>query len=154
MTEQSMNDINAAQDMQLDDIEDLPGFDTPPSGEYVCSVSLAAKTLKDKDYISFDFKLIEVKQLGDQETERTSVVGQQFGVLFRYNEQGLSYMKPYLKQFKEALKTSGSIAEIVEATKDVNVLVMFKYKTSKGKVGTENAGKEYANLNISSLIVL
>lgn len=154
MTEQSMNQTAAPMDLDLDDIEDLPGFSTPPSGEYVCSLSLEAKDIKDKQYVSFDFKLVEVKQLGDQEVTNPAVVGQKFNVLYQYNEQGLSYMKPYLKKFKEALQTTGSVAEIIAATTDLNVLVTFKYSSSVGKAGTANAGKEYKNFNIAKLEVL
>jgi hypothetical protein len=149
MSEQSMNQM---PDLDLDDIEDLPGFDTPPSGEYVCALSLAQKTLKDKEYVSFDFKLIETKQLGTQELDNPHVVGQKFGVLYGYTEQGLGFMKPHLKQFKAALSTSGKISEIIEATKDLNVAVTFKYKESKGS--GENEGKEYKNLVIAKLEVI
>lgn len=149
MSEQSMNTM---PDLDLDDIEDLPGFDTPPSGEFICALSLNQKTLKDKEYVSFDFKLIEVKQLGSQELDNPCVAGQKFGVLYGYTEQGLGFMKPYLKQFKTALNTSGKISEIIEATKDLNVNVTFKYKESKGT--GENEGKEYKNLVISKLEVL
>lgn len=144
--------MNTMPDLDLDDIEDLPGFDTPPSGEYICSLTLTRKELKGKDYVSFDFKLIEVKQIGTQEIENPAVVGQKFGVLFGYTEQGLGFMKPYLKQFKTALGTSGNISEIIEATKDLNVDVVFKYKASKGT--GENEGKDYLNLNIAKLTVI
>ena len=154
MPEQSINQTATAMDLTLDDIEDLPGFETPPSGQFICSLTLDAKDIKDKSYVSFDFKLVEVKQLGDQELDQPAIVGQKFNVLFQYNEQGLQYMKPYLKQFKEALKTTGSVPEIIEAVTDLNVLATFKYSKSVGKAGTANAGKEYKNYNISKLEVL
>jgi hypothetical protein len=151
MSEQSMNQM---PDLDLDDIEDLPGFSAPPSGNYICALTTEFKTLKEKEYVEFQFEIVELKQLGTQELDNPAVVGQKFGVLFGYNQQGLEFMKPYLKQFKEALKTSGSVKEIVEATTSLNVAVTFKYRTSTGKAGTADAGKEYKNLTIAKLAVL
>lgn len=156
MSEQSLNDMPS---LSLDDIEDAPGFDTPPSGKYLCAMSLTSKHIKDKPYISVDFELKEVVAFGDQTEykDRPALPGQKFNVLYQFSDQGLKYLKPHLIMARTALGCGADVAEIIASTKDLMVEATFKYRKSPAKDGSTNSDgtpKVYDNFQISSMKVI
>ncbi len=150
MSEATMNDM---PEMSLDDLEDVAGFDTPPSGKYLCRVSLSSKELKDKPYLIMTFELLETIQLGDQETDKPRVPGQKFDILTGYNNENLKYVKKHLAMLKDAVGCEGTLSAIIDNVKDVPVEATFKYKESVSRTETNADGspKVYKNYNLVAM---
>ena len=45
--------------MSLDDLADLPSFETPPAGAYILDVSCDVKTINDKPAVEASFIVVE-----------------------------------------------------------------------------------------------
>ena len=51
-------DINLL-DLDLSSLADLEGFNLPPAGQYLFNLSLEKKKLNDKNYVSFNYAVVE-----------------------------------------------------------------------------------------------
>ena len=149
MTEETMNSV---PDMQLDNIEDVPGFDLPPSGEYICNLSLQYKVLKEKPKLEFQFEIVEVVAIGTQHPDAPAMVGQKFGILSNYDDTGLKYAKKHLVLCQQALGCAPSVAEIIAGAKDIPVRVTFNYRT-QDKIDP-NTNKPFENLQIKTMTLV
>jgi hypothetical protein len=117
MSNQDNNDLSIL-DISLDDIEDLPGFEVPPEGEYVLQVTAATKTVSDKIAVEMAYEVKECTKKNN-DTDPDPVVGTKFSVL--YFLQG----KPdSVKISKGRLKLL--LAEIAEQTGEGNLLVLIR----------------------------
>jgi len=148
MSEQTMNEM---PEMTLDNIEDMPGFDLPPSGEYLCALSLQYKVLNAKPKLEFQFEIKEIINKGDQHPEAPAMPGQKFGVLTNYDETGLKFAKKHLAMCQAAIGCGPSLSEIIGGTKDLPVKVTFNYRT-QDKIDP-NTNKPYENLQIKAMAV-
>ncbi len=128
-------------DINIDSIDDMPGFDTPPSGEYLCNLSLVIKELGGKPVLAFVFTLGEQISEGTQHTEKPKLPGQKFDILFNLDEKGLPWVKPHLKMLQSATGSSPALTEIVGNSQGVNVSATFNYRSYTS--GTGEAKEAY-----------
>lgn len=142
----SETSLNSLPNFNLDTVEDMPGFETPPSGRYACSLSTVMKEINGKPYISFDYTLIEQLAKGTQNLGNPAMPGQKFNTLVGYNEKGLAYAKPVLMKLRTALGLGGGVQDIVDSVKDLAVEVTFNYRGY-----TNNKGEAAESFNLVSL---
>lgn len=133
MSEQTLDQASAS--INIDSIEDMPGFDTPPSGTYACALSTMIKEINSKPVLSFAFTLQDTLALGTQNTEAPHLPGQKFDTLFNLDAKGLPWAKPYLQTLRAATGSSGDLAEIVGNSQGLNVVASFNYRSYVNKDG-------------------
>lgn len=124
-------------DMNLDDIADLPGFMTPPTGGYkVMQLSSERKEVGDHAAMEIKFKLLEIVELNEDnlnENEAPPKVGDEFSMLFMLdNEFGIGAMKAYLKPIAERAKTT-SVKDTLKAGDNMELLMILHRKHDKNK---------------------
>lgn len=142
----AINSMDALLASTLDDLDDLPSFETPTPGVYICTVSTEQKTINDKDAIEAKFVIKETVETADP-TAMAPVAGSTFSTLFTLNEFGIGKLKEFCKPFGAHFSTN-SIGELVrEHIKDVTVSVLVGNR--KDKTDPE---KVYATTKILSIV--
>lgn len=125
-------------DMNLDDIDDLPGFIVPPTGSYVFEVinnPAELKDINDHQAVEMQLKLIEVLemtgQLDDDETppKPDDVFTQAFML---DNEFGAGNLKEFLTPIGTSIG-SRNIREILSQMKGMTLVVVLKREWNKKK---------------------
>lgn len=149
MSEQAMNDVSILG-MDLDTVEDVPGFDNPPSGTYKCSVSLNVKEINAKQFLSFDYTLLEVVSKGVQHPDNPTMEGQKFNTLSTLDTNGIKYAKEKLVFLKGLAGVEGNtIQDIVDGVKEIPVTATFKYRSYTDKAsGEKKESFECAKLEV------
>lgn len=130
-------------DMSLDDIEDLPGFVTPPTGSYQVSVETVPeiKQINDDNYLEVKLTIIEAMEITEAlgADEQPPKAGDQFSYAFNLkNKVGTGNLKKFLTSVKERLGTS-NLREITEGMKGMTLLVVNK------RTYDEKKDRHYAN---------
>lgn len=76
------NDMNLdLLDMNLDDIEDLPGFEAPYPGEYLLGMKAQVKVVNDRNAVAIDYEVKEcLKKNNDADPD--TIPGTKFSQLF------------------------------------------------------------------------
>lgn len=136
----------ALLDRDLDDIEDIAGFETPINGVYTLKFSTNFKTVNGKPAVVADFEVISCEEQQDPDAAPTRP-GTKFGVLFMIeNEIALSRLKDLLKQPSDhfGVRNLGKLVE--ETCKDL--ICVAKVKRRKNK---DDEDKPYAE--VSNLVV-
>lgn len=116
-------------DIDFEGVASAPSFETPPSGQYLVSVSLKQKLIGDdkKRAVEANFTLKEVIQIGQQHTEKPADEGQKFSVLYFVDTQEkYGYLKRDLRAFFEAVGTT-SLNTLVAAVQDLPAKIVFSY---------------------------
>lgn len=131
------NKINPIDlDMSLDDIEDMPGFLTPPTGAYVCEWrECEQKDVNDHPAFEVKFKIAEVHEVtGDLEDgEASPKVGDEFNLLYMAdNKFGAGQFKELCKPIGVRLGTS-NLGQIVAQAKGMQLLLVISRKYDKKK---------------------
>jgi len=116
----------------IDELADLPSFETPPPGSYVLEVSVDLKKINDKDAVEASITVVETLELANP-GDVPVLVGTKFSTLFMIgNEFGLGNLKKFLKPFSEHygeknigalvahLKDPVTITSLVKNRKDKN----------------------------------
>ena len=86
-TATSMEDLFAAS---IDDLADLPAFETPPPGSYLLRVTCDTKSVNDKPVVEAAYEIMEVVELANPETDVPPAVGTKFNTIFMIdNEFGI-----------------------------------------------------------------
>jgi hypothetical protein len=146
-----MADINNLPDISLDSIEDLPGFEVPPQGRYLCLLTIAPKEINGKGNLEFEYTVQETIELASP-TDVEPKQGATFTELFSY-DKGLPMAKDKLKKLCEGLgiPTNSSLADIVESVQGVGVEVTLKHrKNPKGP----DPERVYANVPAATFKVV
>lgn len=130
-----MEELNL--DMSLDDIADLPGFMTPPTGAYkVIQLSTERKEVGEHAAMELKFKLIDVLELNEDnldENETPPKTGDEFSMLFMLdNEFGVGALKAYLKPIAERAKTT-SVKDTLKAGDNMELLLVLHRKFDRKK---------------------
>lgn len=96
-------------DMEIDSIEDLPGFEVPVNGEYLLKLETSLKAINGKQFIETSYELLEcLKQ--DNDSDLPSKAGSKFSSLFTIKGDGKDTEKDTesvrlgLGKFKELVK--------------------------------------------------
>jgi hypothetical protein len=125
--------------IDLSDIEDMPGFSSPPAGLYIVNLTVLAKDVKNVGpALEFNYELAEALQIGTDEAERPAKVGQKWSDLHALDSDGLKYAKPKLS-FLGQLNGVTTLPDIVAASQGLQVTVQVKYGApaeSKKEPGT------------------
>lgn len=112
--------------IDLNDIEDMAAFTSPPAGTYVVSVSIAAKQINDNPMLEFTYELAEIIEVGTDEADRPAKVGQKWSDLHKLDSDGLMYAKPKLA-FLGKMNGVSTLPDIVAASQGVQVKAEVKY---------------------------
>lgn len=126
-----MSDIqNDLLNSSIDDLADLPGFETPPPGSYILKVNMDVKKINDKDAVDASFEVVETVELKNSD-DKPVIPGTKFSTAFMLdNEFGVGNLKKFLKPFSEhtGIKAVGAlVAEI----KDYSIACLVKNRKDK-----------------------
>lgn len=130
-------------DAVLDDIDDLPGFATFPTGAYAVTLTegLARKKINEHDAIEMAMTLDEILELNPEdldnheegEEETPPQVGDICSTSFMLdNKFGVQKLKDATVSIKKALGTS-KIGELCAGTKGMKLMVVIKRTYDKDK---------------------
>lgn len=124
------NQAMTFDDIDMEGVVAAPAYDTPPSGAYICEVSMQQKMIGNdtpKRCVIADCTLIEVIELGTQHTEKPSGAGQKFGIMkFVDTPEKVAYMKRDFATFLEAVGTQ-SVNTMVAAVQNLRCKVVVSY---------------------------
>lgn len=131
-----MSDINLDDllDKTLDDLADLPEFKPFTPGAHRVRINFEKKIVNNHPSVEMSMELLETLELADPSTEEgASKPGDKTSVLFMLdNEMGQGKLKEVLKPISAALGL-GKISEVIEAAKDLEVVVSTKVRVNKDK---------------------
>lgn len=130
------NSMESLLGANLDDLDDLPSFETPPPGVYILDVTTDVKEVNDKDAIEASYTIKEVVELKDP-TTTPPVIGSKFSTLFTLNEFGVGKLKEFLAPFAKQFGSSNVQELIRDHIKDVTISAQVgnrKDKTDPDKV--------------------
>ncbi len=123
-------------DFVLDDIEQMPGFITPPTGAYIVSLDkgVQEKEINDENYYDIAHTIISVEEVSDKALDEDEVPpkpGDMFNIIFnRGNKIGMSnfakYMLPIAKH--AGVKT---VREARAVTEGLQILIIVKRRYNK-----------------------
>lgn len=121
MTKEVFADIGDLFSSSLDDLADLPSFETPPAGSYVLNASTDVKEINGKQTVEASFTVVETVELKESNANPVAV-GTKFSMLFMLdNKFGVGKLKDFLKPFAVHFNNN-NIGELVLAEiKDVMI---------------------------------
>jgi hypothetical protein len=124
----SIDDLFSAS---LDDLADLPAFETPPAGSYILLVSTDVKEVNSKQCVEAAIEVVETVELADPAGTPVPT-GTKFSQLFMLdNEFGVGNLKKFLKPFSEHYGTT-NIGELVrDHVKNVTISALVKTRKDK-----------------------
>lgn len=135
--EAKFGDLDALFGASLDDIADLPSYETPSKGAYIFSVTTNTKEIGGKPAVEAEYTVVETVELETGET-KVAAVGTKFSTAFILgNSISEGKLKEFLTPFGAHFGT-GSIGELVrDHIKDVIISATLKHridKTDKEKI--------------------
>ena len=143
-TEAQFSDLDALFAAGLDDIADLPSFEVPPKGAYVCSVTTEIKEINKKPAIEAKFVVVETVELDDKDAT-PAAVGTEFSIAFILGSSfAEGKLKEFLAPFAAHFGTTGpgAVGQLVrDEIKDVTVALTLKHR-----MGGEDKDKVYADV--------
>jgi len=115
----------------LDDIADLPSFETPPKGAYIFDVSMSTKEINKKPAVSADFTVVETVELEDADVTPVAV-GTKFNIAFILgNNISEGKLKQFLAPFSEHYGTK-SLSELVrDKVQGTRIAATMKHRYDK-----------------------
>lgn len=143
-------------DASIDDIEDLPGFNTPPSGAYVVTMpKWEDKVVAEHPLVQVDFQIMEVSEVNDVlhkdeatgEEEKAPQIGDIFSISgMRDNKFAMDkFKKSVLKPLAAKFGTS-KIGETLDAAKNGQFVIIVKR--------TQRKSGEGWNLEVKKLVAV
>lgn len=124
----------------IDDLADLPSYETPPPGVYILTVSTDVKKINDKDAVEASFTVVETVELLKAE-DKPVLDGTKFSTAFMLgNEYGVGNLKKFLAPFAEHFSIS-NIGQLIQEIKDVEISGKVTNRTDKN-----DASKVYASV--------
>lgn len=137
-------DIDSILDSELDDLQDLPAFEVFPAGAHRVTVSLDLKKIGDKQMVEALFVYKEPVELADAEATPPKA-GDKCSTLF---DLGNEFGQGAFKKFAAPIGAAQGLTknrEILEQTKNFEVVIISKVRVQKGKDGAED--KKYLQVN-------
>lgn len=127
----SVANINDLFSASLDDLADLPAFETPPAGSYLLRANMAVKEVNSKQCVEASFEVLETIELADPANSTAVVPGTKFSTLFMLdNEFGVGNLKKFLTPFQQHFGAA-NIGALVEEIKDVDIACLVKNRKDK-----------------------
>lgn len=139
--------LNSVEDLfsaNIEDLADLPAYETPPAGSYILRVSCDVKKINEKDAVEAAYEVVETVELADP-SSTPSVPGTKFSQAFMLNnEYGVGNLKKFLAPFQEHFGAA-NIGALLGEVKDVTIAATIKNRKDKN-----DPDKVYASVtNIS-----
>jgi hypothetical protein len=139
-------DENSLFAANLDDLADLPSFETPPEGSYILTVSLAGKKINNKDAVEAAFEVVESVELADA-ADTPVAPGTKFSqAFFLDNVYAVGNFKKLIAPLGAHFGIS-NIGELVRETQNITVAATVKNRKDKN-----DATKVYASVVINSVM--
>lgn len=147
MTTENQSLDMSVLDMDMSDIEDLPGFEVPANGEYILNLKTSVKEVNDIQCVEMSYEVVEcVKK--DNDADDDAKPGSKFSQLFQLTNPDAEKRKISLGKLKETL------AGISESTGQTNVGVIVRdvianavvMATIKRRADREDKEKFYATV--------
>lgn len=114
----------------IDDLADLPGFETPPAGSYILEVNTDVKNVSGKDAVEASFTVIETVEL--DESVSPVADGTKFSTLFMLdNEFGVGNLKKFLAPFAAHFGEPNIGKLVGEVVKNVTISGLVKNRKDK-----------------------
>lgn len=140
-------------DMNIEDIEDLPGFDVPPTGEYVLKMKTAMKEINNKIFIETEYEVVECLKK-DKDTDADCKIGSKFSSLYTIRGDGKDAEKDAEMRRLGLGKLKELLSGIAESTGENSVAVLVRdfiasaivQATVKRRADKEDAEKFYGNV--------
>lgn len=133
-----------ALDVDMNSVEDIKGFELPPEGSYVCTLSLSPKVINSETRIEWKYDVVEPLQLNDPDAEvpAGATFNQLMGLKVIKTKDGKDFdprsvFKVKCTILSEALGVANTVRELVEAVQNVQVTCFLKHKLTNGKVYAE-----------------
>lgn len=132
-----MSDANySLLDSTLDDLNDLPEFKVYPNGAHIVTISFEQKEVNSHPCVELKMRAVETAELADPAKDTPLNAGDEGSVLYMLdNEFGVGSLKAILKPLGQYLGMSVP-REIMEASKDLNCMVVTKQRQNKDKTAT------------------
>lgn len=136
-------------DSSLDDIDDLPGFSSLPTGAYtvVLAKGFERKEVNKSQCVEMAMTVKEATEVLEEnldEGETLPKPGDVATILFQLdNEIGAGLFKQAAKSIREATGAN-TLREVIEASKGLELLAVVKRR--KGKKGTESEDRNFMQL--------
>lgn len=149
---ESLLDLDNVEDINLENIGDLPEFVIPPDGVYVFATNTAKITSnKDRETgevkkrINHTYLISKILQVADQ-NELIPPQGSLVGENFTFNQKGLEIWKVKIKGIlgAETIKTMS----IAEALQELTINTYYFVGKTRIKKSTGKTGQEYENVQI------
>lgn len=152
MSEANMLDMNLL-DMSMDEIEDLPGFEVPPTGEYVLKMKTEMKVINNKTFVETSFEVVECLKK-DKDTDADGKPGSMFSSLYTVKGDGKDKDKDAEMRRLGLGKLKELLAGVAETTGETNVAVLVRdfvasalvQATVKRRQDREDPEKFYGNV--------
>lgn len=152
MSENQVLDMNLL-DMSMDEIEDLPGYEVPPTGEYVLKMTTAMKEINGKTFVETEYEVIECLKK-DKDTDADGKVGSKFSSLYTIKGDGKDKEKDAEMRRIGLGKLKELLAGVAESTGETNVGVLVRdfvasalvQATVKRRQDREDTEKFYGNV--------
>lgn len=129
-------DVPVDDDFILDDIEDMPGFVTPPTGAYLVDLhkGIEIKEINDASYYEVAMTIVENLDVDEKKLDAGESLpkpGDIASMIFkRDNEFGMSNFKKFAGSIAERFKVS-KIGDIREASKGIQMMIVIKRSYDK-----------------------
>lgn len=134
----------------LDDLADLPAFETPPPGAYVLGVTFDVKEVNGKNAIEASYSVKETVELEDKSGETKAVhADTKFSQLFMLdNKFGVGNLKLALAPYAQHFGVNNIGALIRENLKE-EVLISATIKNRKDKNDPDRVYASVANVMVA-----
>lgn len=131
-------DFDKFDSLNIDDIEDVPGFGAWPAGTYTAKLTLTKKEVKFKDgpapCVEASFKLVVTNELQDP-TQSEPVVDSVTSTLMNLeNKYGLANFKGIGQKVVAYFGCAGNVSSVVDACQEVDCVVTLSAKETNGVV--------------------
>ena len=127
----SEQNFDALLDASLDDLADLPAFESFPAGVHKATISIKQKTVNNKPGMEVSLTGIETVELSKPEEEKPITAGQVSSSLyFLDNEFGQGAFKKLIAPLAAHLGVS-SIRDLIEQCEGTEVEAVTSYRTNK-----------------------
>ena len=147
-TQNTLLDLNAMLDTNLDAVPDAPDYTTPPAGEYQLEVKdVKVETYKPKaggeaQRLKITYAIVETLSTAANESPVPN--GSLFTETFMATEQGLGYFKSKIKAIMNASDLTGvSLGDMMTSAKGTICKARITIKKSPNP-----AGGEYENVQV------
>lgn len=123
--------VDALFSASIDDLADLPSFETPPAGSYILDITLDVKKINEKDAVEASFVVVETVELKDADATPVAA-GTKFSTAFMLgNKFGVGNLKKLLVPFSQHFG-EGNIGTLIRDTvKDVRIACLVTNRKDK-----------------------